>query len=54
MRAAARTATPPFFVYAAYTAPHWPLHALPEDMARYRGRYREGWDALRAGRATPA
>lgn len=40
----------PFFVHAAYTAPHWPLHALPEDMARYRGRYRGGWDALRAER----
>ena len=40
----------PFFVYAAYTAPHWPLHALPEDVARYRGRYRGGWDALRRER----
>jgi arylsulfatase len=40
----------PAFVYAAYTSPHWPLHALPEDMARYRGRYRQGWDALRASR----
>jgi arylsulfatase A-like enzyme len=40
----------PFFVYAAYTSPHWPLHALPDDMARYRGRYRGGWDALRAER----
>ena len=40
----------PFFVYAAYTAPHWPLHALPADMARYRGRYRAGWDALRRER----
>ena len=40
----------PFFLYAAYTSPHWPLHALPADMARYRGRYRGGWDALRAER----
>lgn len=40
----------PFFLYAAYTSPHWPLHALPEDMARYRGRYRAGWDVLRAER----
>ncbi len=40
----------PFFLYVAYTAPHWPLHALPEDVARYRGRYREGWDALRRQR----
>ncbi|HEX2514835.1 MAG TPA: arylsulfatase [Chloroflexota bacterium] len=47
-RAAADAA--PLFLYAAFTAPHWPLHALPEDLARYRGRYREGWDALRAAR----
>ena len=40
----------PFFLYVAYTAPHWPLHALPEDIARYRERYREGWDALRRER----
>ena len=40
----------PFFLYLAYTAPHWPLHALPEDIARYRGRYRMGWDALRVAR----
>jgi arylsulfatase len=26
----------PFFLYLAYTAPHWPLHALPEDIAKYR------------------
>lgn len=38
----------PFFLYVAYTAPHWPLHALPEDIERYRGRYLEsGWDGLR-------
>jgi len=40
----------PFFLYVAYTAPHWPLHAWPEDIERYRGRYREGWDALRQQR----
>ncbi len=41
----------PFFLYLAYTAPHWPLHALPEDIARYEGRYRNGgWDALRTAR----
>ena len=40
----------PFFLYLAYTAPHWPLHAWPEDVARYEGRYRGGWDALRGGR----
>jgi len=40
----------PFFLYLAYTAPHWPLHALPEDIERYKDRYRGGWDALRAER----
>lgn len=40
----------PFFLYAAYTAPHWPLHALPEDIARYEGRYACGWDAIRTAR----
>ncbi|MCH9021408.1 MAG: arylsulfatase [Planctomycetes bacterium] len=40
----------PFFCYVAYTAPHWPLHALPEDIERYKGRYDKGWDALRAER----
>jgi arylsulfatase len=28
----------PFFLYVAYSAPHWPLHARPEDIARYRAR----------------
>ena len=40
----------PFFLYVAYTAPHWPLHALPEDVARYAGRYAGGWDSLRTER----
>ena len=40
----------PFFLHVAYTAPHWPLHALPEDIARYEGRYRAGWDVLRQQR----
>lgn len=40
----------PFFQYVAYTAPHWPLHAHPEDMVKYRGRFDAGWDALRAQR----
>jgi len=40
----------PLFLYVAYTAPHWPLHALPEDIARYRGRYAAGWDEIRARR----
>jgi arylsulfatase len=40
----------PFFMYVAYTATHWPMHALPEDIARYKGRYDGGWDTLRAER----
>ncbi len=40
----------PFFFYLAYTAPHWPLHAWPEDIARYRGKYMIGWDELRERR----
>src|SRR5207245_13142 len=36
----------PFFLYTAYTAPHSPLQAHPEDIAKYRGKYREGWDVL--------
>lgn len=40
----------PLFLYTAFTAPHWPMHALPEDIERYAGRYTKGWDALRAER----
>ncbi|MDH3650153.1 MAG: sulfatase-like hydrolase/transferase, partial [Saprospiraceae bacterium] len=40
----------PFFLYVAYTAPHWPLHALPEDIVRYDGIYDIGWDSLRKQR----
>ena len=40
----------PFFMYVAYTAPHWPMHAKPQDIAKYKGRYAAGWDALRAER----
>ena len=40
----------PFFIYLAYTAPHWPLHALPEDIAKYKGKYQMGWDDLRLQR----
>lgn len=47
---APRPAGQPFFLYLAYTSPHWPLHALPADIERYRGKYRQGWDALRAER----
>ena len=40
----------PFFQYVAYTAPHWPLHAHPEDIAKYKGRFDAGWDQLREQR----
>jgi arylsulfatase len=40
----------PLFLYAAYTAPHWPLQARDDDMAKYKGRYDEGWDILRERR----
>jgi arylsulfatase len=40
----------PFFLYVAYNAPHYPLHALPEDIEKYRGKYMKGWDFLRKER----
>jgi len=40
----------PFFAYLAYTAPHWPLHASPEVIAKYRGVYDAGYDVLREQR----
>ena len=40
----------PFFMYLAYNAPHYPLHAFPEDIAKYRGKYKKGWDRLREER----
>ncbi len=41
----------PFFLYVAHTAPHWPLHARPDDIAKYEGWYRRGgWDATRTAR----
>jgi len=40
----------PLFLLVTYTAPHWPMHALPEDIEKYKGTYAEGWDVLRAQR----
>ena len=40
----------PFFLYVSYTAPHWPLHAKEEDIKKYEGRFKEGWDILREKR----
>jgi len=39
-----------YFAYLAFTAPHWPLQAPEQDIAKYRGRYHQGWDVLRAAR----
>src|SRR3954453_23391481 len=43
----------PFFLYVAHTAPHWPLHAHEEDVAKYKGRFDAGWDRLREERLAP-
>ena len=43
VQAAERDDEQPFFLYLAYTSPHWPLHAWPEDVQKYRGKYRIGW-----------
>ncbi len=40
----------PFFQYIAFTAPHFPLHALPEDIAKYRDHYLSGWGKMREER----
>ncbi|MEM6636174.1 MAG: arylsulfatase [Pseudomonadota bacterium] len=40
----------PFFLYLAHAAPHWPLHAPAEDIARYETAYRGGWDSIRTAR----
>ncbi len=47
---ATQHAARPFFHYLAFIAPHFPLHALPEDIARYKNRYQGGWDVLRTQR----
>ena len=40
----------PFFLHVTYTAPHFPLQARPAAIAKYRGKYQDGWDAERARR----
>jgi arylsulfatase A-like enzyme len=40
----------PFFLHLCYTAPHYPLHAPAEDIARYRGKYLQGWEVMRRER----
>ena len=45
-----RKAADPYFLYLAYTAPHWPLHAPDAEIRKYKDRYRMGWDQLRLER----
>ncbi|MEW6306424.1 MAG: arylsulfatase [Verrucomicrobiota bacterium] len=40
----------PFFMYVAYTAAHWPMHAKESDIAKYKGKYDAGYDAIRMAR----
>ncbi len=40
----------PFFLHLTYTAPHYPLHAKPEDIEKYRGKFSMGWDQMREQR----
>jgi arylsulfatase A-like enzyme len=40
----------PFFLYVAFTAAHWPMHALPEDIAKYKGMYDGGYEEIRRAR----
>lgn len=40
----------PFFLYVAYTSPHWPLHALEKDIQKYNHVYSPGWDEIRQER----
>lgn len=40
----------PFFLYMAYTAPHWPLHALPEDIEKFKGKFGKGYEHYRQQR----
>ncbi len=46
----AQTGDQPFFLYVAFTAAHWPMHALPQDIAKYQGAYDAGYDAVRRAR----
>ena len=43
-------ATDPFFLFLSYNAPHWPLHAHPEDIAKYDGIYDKGYEFIRKAR----
>lgn len=47
---ATRKTSDPFFLYVAFTAPHWPLHAKEADVAKYHGKYDAGYDVIRNAR----
>jgi arylsulfatase A-like enzyme len=40
----------PFFLYVAYTSPHWPMQAPEQGIKKYKGRYDKGWDYTRQRR----
>lgn len=40
----------PFFMYLAFHSPHWPLHALPQDIEKYKDTYKCGWERIREER----
>jgi arylsulfatase len=44
----------PFLMYVAYTSPHWPLHALPQDIAKYKEKYDSGYEPVRQARLARA
>ena len=46
----AQAAKRPFLLYLAHNSPHFPLQAPPEEIARFRGKYKDGWDKLREAR----
>lgn len=52
LNSARQTPDQPWFLYLAYHAPHFPLHAPEEDIARYADKYHVGWDRIRSDRLT--
>lgn len=46
----ARETDQPWYLYVAFNAPHAPLHALPDDYVKYKGKYEDGWDTIRSAR----
>ena len=47
---AEESAEKPFFLYLAYTTAHWPMHALPGDIEKYKGKYDDGFEPVRQAR----